>query len=104
MLKPLTNNNYIYAIPAIKTQLFLKLIILEKSILIVQDPLPTKETVHHHTPLQLLVLSMTDGVGLMICHILYYLLKDHWLVIKQLIINAKVDICLELWIMLKFMV
>mgnify|MGYP001031809082 FL=1 len=103
MLRLRINNNCIYAIQEIKTLLFHKLTISDNNILIVQDKLLIKEIVHLPTPLLPLVPSMTDGVVLMTCLTLCYLLKDPWLAIRQLITNAKVDIYPELWIMLKFM-
>ena len=69
-----------------------------------QDQLLIKEIAHHLTHLLPLVPSMTDGVVLMTCLTLCYLPKVHWLVIRQLTINAKVDTYPELWIMQKFMV
>jgi hypothetical protein len=103
MLKHQTNNNYIYVIQEIRTQLFHKHTISDKNILNVPVKYIIKEIVHHHILLHQLVLLLIDGVKVIKLIIQDYHHKDHWPVIKLLIKDVKVDLYQEHLIMLKFM-
>lgn len=104
MLKLQINNNYIYVILVIRTQLCHRHITLNRHIQNVEiDKYIVKEIVHHHIVLLQLVQLLIDGVETMILISHYYLHKDHCPVIKPLIKVVKVDLYQGHQIMLRFM-
>lgn len=83
--KPQIKNNFIFAIKVINKQPFLKHTISENNLKIAKDQSSLKEIVHHPTPLHPYQSSMTDGAGLILPIIQFFLLKDHWHAIRSLI-------------------
>jgi hypothetical protein len=83
--------------------LSLKPTTLDKNIQNAQEKSLVKAIVRHHTVLLPSELLLTDGAELMMHHSHYYPLKGHWLVIKLLIKDVKVDSSQELLIIQRFM-
>jgi len=95
IIKHPTKNSSIDAIPVINKLLSPKHTTSNLNTLSAIDPLPLKETAHHHTVWRLSVPSMTDGAEAINKSIQFCQLRVLWLVTKLLINNANKDLFLE---------